>query len=58
MGQQLRLNLGIRCDVVAQRLTDAPVQNLAPAFEQILISRILDERVLKPIVGVGRQALH
>jgi hypothetical protein len=31
---------------------------LTPALEQILISRILNERVLEPIVGFGRQALH
>jgi hypothetical protein len=31
---------------------------LAPAFEQILISRVLNKRVLEPIIRVWRQALH
>ena len=34
------------------------MQNLAPALEQILISRVLNERVLEAIIGVRRQALH
>ena len=34
------------------------MQNLAPALEQILVSRVLNERVLETIFGFGRQALH
>ena len=34
------------------------MQELTPGFEQILISRIKNERVLEPIVGFGREPLN
>jgi hypothetical protein len=37
-------------EAVAQDFGDAPVQNLAAAFQKILISRVLDQRVLEAIV--------
>jgi hypothetical protein len=58
MRQQLRLGRRGVGKMVAQNFGDAAVQHLTPALEQILISRILNERVLEPIVGFGRQALH
>ena len=58
MRQQLWLGRSGDGDVVAQHLGDAAVQNLAPALEQILIGRVLYERVLEPIIGFRRQALH
>ena len=42
--------------IVAQYLSDAAVQNLALAPEQILISRVGNERVLETIASVRRQA--
>ena len=30
----------------------------APAFQQIFISRVLNERMLEPIIGLRRPALH
>src|ERR1700721_193207 len=45
-------------EIVEQRLGDATVQNLTPAPEQILISRVLNQRVLETIIGFGRQALN
>ena len=58
MRQQLRFGRSGAGELVAQGLADAAVQNLAPALEQILISRVLNERVLEAIVGIRRQALH
>ena len=58
MRQQLRLGRRGVGKMVAQNFGDAAMQNLAPALEQILIGRILNERVLEPIVGFGRQALN
>ena len=34
------------------------MQELTPALEQILIGRVLNERVLETIISFGRQALH
>ena len=58
MRQQFRFCRSSGCELVAQNFGDAAMQDLAPALEQILISRIQNERVLEPIVGVGRQALN
>jgi hypothetical protein len=46
MRQQLRLGRRGVGKMVAQNFGDAAVQHLTPALEQILISRILNERVL------------
>ena len=58
MREQLRLGRSGGGKLVAQNLGDAAVQDLAPALEQILVSRVLDQRVLEAIFGFGRQALH
>ena len=57
MRQHLRLGRSGGGEIIAQRLADAAVQNLAAAFEQILISRILNQRVLEAIIGFRRQTL-
>src|SRR5215469_6986136 len=57
MRQQFRFGRSGASKFVAQGFADAAVQSLAPTLEQILISRILNERVLEAIVGIGRQAL-
>ena len=58
MRQQFRSGRSGAGKFVAQGFADAAVQKLAPALEQILISRILNERVLEVIVGIRRRALH
>ena len=54
MRQQLRFGRSAGCELVAQDLADAAVQNLAPALEQILVSRILNQRVLEAVFGLRR----
>ena len=54
MRQQFRFGRSGAGKFVAQGFADAAVQKLAPALEQILISRILYERVLKAIARFGR----
>jgi hypothetical protein len=53
MCQQLRFGRSGGCELVTQDIADAAMQNLAPAPEQILISCILDERVLEQDIGFG-----
>ena len=48
-----RLGLGIRAE---QRLGGAAMQRLAPALEQALVSRVLDQRVLETIGRIWRRA--
>ena len=50
-----RFGLGVR---VAQRLGGAAVKRLAPALEQVLVSRVLDQRMLEAIGGGRGGALH
>ena len=49
MRQQLWLDRRNGGEVVAQNLSDTTVQDLTPTPEQILISGVLNERVLVPI---------
>src|SRR6516225_9243606 len=58
MSQQFWFGRGGADQIVAQCLSDAAVQNLAPALKQVLISRILNERMLKAVFGFRRKALH
>ena len=53
-----RFRLGGRAvrELIAQRLGGATVKRLAAAFEQVLVGRVLDQRVLETIFGVRRQA--
>jgi hypothetical protein len=58
MRQQLRLGRGGAGKLVAQGFAHAAVQYQAPALQQILVSGVLNERVLEAIVRIWRQALH
>ena len=54
-----QFGLGGSCGrVIEQCFGDAAVQNLAPAPQQILVGRVLDEGVFEAIICVRRQALH
>src|SRR5205085_10207857 len=52
--------LGLGCSsggkLIAQNLARAAVQSLATALKQILIGRILDQRVFKAVFGFRRKA--
>ena len=58
MREQLRLGCSSGGKLIAQNLTRAAVQSLATALKQVLISRILNERMLKAVFGFRRKALH
>jgi hypothetical protein len=58
MREQLRLGRGGIGKPIAQNLSRAAVQSLPTALEQVLISRILNERMLKAVFRFGREALH
>jgi hypothetical protein len=53
MRQQLWFARSPDRELIAQDLADTPMQDLTSALEQILISGVLNERVLEPIVGVA-----
>ena len=57
MGKQLRLDRSSTREIVAQGLADAAMQSQPPALEQVLISRVLNERVLEAVVSIWRKAL-
>src|SRR5262245_21459008 len=56
MGDDLRLDLGHCLEPIAQGLSNAPVQYLPAAFEQVLVSRLLHQRVLEAVDGFRRIA--
>src|SRR5262245_47222686 len=58
MCEQLRLSCSSGGKLITQNLTRAVVQSLATALKQILISRILNKRVLEAVFGFRRKALH
>src|SRR5262249_16721393 len=58
MSEQLRLGCSGGGKLIAQNFTCAAVQSLAAAPKQVLISRILNERMLKAVFGFRRKALH
>jgi hypothetical protein len=58
MSQYFRLGRSSTGGLVAQGFADAAVQHQAPALEQILISSVLNERVLEAIVRIWWQTLH
>jgi hypothetical protein len=57
MRQRFRLGRGRIGETIEQDFGDTAMQNLAPALEQVLIGRVLDQRMFEPIVGLRRQAL-
>ena len=54
MRQDLGLGGSNGWELIAQYLCHNPVQRLAPALEQILVSSVLDQRVLEAIFGFRR----
>ncbi len=56
MGDDLGLELGHRREPIAQGLGNAPVQDLPAALEQVLVGRVLHQRVLETVDGVRRIA--
>ena len=58
MREQLRLGCNGGGKLIAQNLTRAAVQSLATALQQVLISRILNERMLEAVFGFRRLPLH
>ena len=58
MREQLRLGCSSGGKLIAENLACAAVQSLATALEQVLMSRILNERMLKAVFGFWRKALH
>ena len=56
MGDDLRLDLGHCLEPIAQGLSNAPVQYLPAALEQVLVSRLLHQRVLEAVDGFRRIA--
>ena len=58
MREQLRLGCSGGGKLIAQDLTRAAVQSLSTALKQVLISRILNERMLKAVFGFRRKALY
>ena len=53
MCQQFRLCRGM----LAQILGNSAVQYLAPGFEEVFVSCVLNESMLEAIIGIGRHAL-
>src|SRR5215813_14865133 len=58
MCEQLRLGCSGGGKLIAQNFTGAAVQILPAALKQVLISCILNERMLKAVFGFRRKALH
>ena len=58
MREQLRLGYSSGGKLIAQSFSRAAVQSLAATLKQVLISRILNERMFKAVVGFRRKALH
>jgi hypothetical protein len=56
MGDDLRLDRGHCVKLIAQGLCDAPVQHLPSALEQVLIGRVLHQRVFETVDGIRRIA--
>ena len=52
-----RLRLGGMLWLVAQDFGSTTMENLPAALEQALVGRVLDQRVLEAIFGLGRSAL-
>src|SRR5215471_17437528 len=58
MREQLRLGCSSAGKLIAQNLARPAVQSLPTALKQVLISRILNERMLKAVFGFRREPLH
>jgi hypothetical protein len=58
MRQHFGLSRRLVVEAIAQSLRYAAMQDLAPALQEILIGRVLNERVLEAIVAFGQYAFH
>ena len=58
MRQQRRFGCSGVSKLIVQNFSRAAVQSLATALEQVLVSRILNERMFEAVFGVRRKALH
>ena len=56
MRQHFRLRRRALRELISQRLGGATMQRLTAALQQILVSRVLDQRVLEAIFRLRRQA--
>src|SRR5215471_1528458 len=56
MGDDLRLDLGHCLELIAQGFGNASVQYLPAALEQVLVRRLLHQRVLEAVGGFRRIA--
>ena len=56
MGNDFRLRRG-SLRIIAQDFSGAPVQRLPSGFEQAVVGRVLDQRVLEAIARLRRRAL-
>src|SRR5262249_28082289 len=58
MREQLRLGCSSGWKLIAENFARTAMQRLATALEQVLIGRILDQRVFKAVVGFRWKALY
>src|SRR5258708_7614908 len=58
MREQLRLGCSSGGKLIAQNFTCAAVQSQTAALEQVLVSRVLNERMFEAVFGFRRKALH
>ncbi len=52
--ERFRLGSSRRGKAIAQNLSDPTVERLTPAFEEIFVGRVLDERVLETVIRAWR----
>jgi hypothetical protein len=62
LSKVMRKHFGLRRrlvgEAVAQSLSDAAMQDLAPALQEILVSCVLNERMLEAVIAFGQHAFH
>ena len=58
MREQCRFGCSVVGKLIAQNLSRAAMQSPATALQQVLISRILSERMFKAVFGFRREPLH
>jgi predicted ATPase len=61
-GEMMRQHFGLSCrlvgEAVAQSFGGAAMQDLAPAFQQVLVGCVLNERMLEAVVAFRHHAFH
>ena len=58
MRQHFGLSRRLVGKAIAQSLRYAAMQDLAPALQEILVSRVLNERMLEAVIAFGQHAFH